>query len=218
MNLTNRMKAVLVLPVLMFSSGQVVQAQCSQGGQLSTGRSQGRMQSFGRQSMMSAGMNLPQQNSLSTGIPALQSSLTSMMQQQQQVAMLAALQQLQQSRQLSALPQPQNSALVSHPGRSGSTDTVARRRRRSKSSADSDQLAQQRPVKDASTDEEIAARRLRMAKDLADDAQLALARGERRSAAKLRERAGERLLYIVENYSTTPSADEAKNLMQGLNP
>ena len=73
-------------------------------------------------------------------------------------------------------------------------------------------------VKDSATEEEIAARRLRLAKDLADQAVVAQGRGERRSAARLRERAGERLLYIVENYRTTSSADEAKNMMLAMNP
>ena len=184
-----------------------------------TSAGQGRMQSFGQQSLMSAGLNLPQMSSFSTNSPNQQIGLIGIMQQQQQLALLSALQQQQLSRQFSANQLPQSSQLVAQRGQGGPADPASRRRqRRSKSSADRDALPLlQSTIKDSSTDEEIAARRLRLAKDLANDAQLAQGRGERWSAARLRERAGERLLHIVENYATTNSAGEAKSLMQGLN-
>jgi hypothetical protein len=215
MNLNVRSKAVLFFSAFMFAFAHQAQAQCNHGG---SGGSQGRMQTFARQGTLSAGISQPQLSSISGGFPTQPGNLLATLQQQQLVSLLA-LQRLQQGQQFMAPQQTQNAILAAHPGQTGSSDFASKRRQRRKSSnstANTD--APSVVLKDSGTEEDIAARRLWMSKDLAEHAERDLGRGERKSAARLRERAGERLLYIVENYARTSSAEEAKSLLQRLTP
>jgi hypothetical protein len=185
-------------------------------GSMQQGRWQTMMQ---QQSLMQAVMNQQQQNAFNT--EQQQNGLVGIMQQQQQIAMLAALQQLQQNRQLLALQQRQNAFLVNQPVQQNLVgDAAPRRRQRRSISAedlDNDPLPPQRQVQDTESNEEIASRRLKLAKDLTGDADQAQAQGNRRWAATLRDRAGDRLQKIVEDYPGTPSAQQAKILISNWN-
>jgi hypothetical protein len=186
-------------------------------GSMQQGRWQTMMQ---QQSLMQAVMNQQQQNAFNTA-QQQQNGLVGIMQQQQQIAMLAALQQLQQNRQLLALQQRQNAFLVNQPVQQNLVgDAAPRRRQRRSISAedlDNDPLPPQRQVQDTESNEEIASRRLKLAKDLTGDADQAQAQGNRRWAATLRDRAGDRLQKIVEDYPGTPSAQQAKILISNWN-
>ena len=209
--ITRLQSIALVACLMLLSSASEGRAQCHGGGQNQTGTPRGMQTMALQQGMLQTLMN-QQQSSLTTPLQ-FQTLSTNGLMQQQQLALLAGLQQLQQARQLSALQQPQQLTAAS------AASPKARSRRHDSTKVSENIPAVSRTqVLDSATDEEIAARRLRMAKDLASDATLAQGRGERRWATKLRERAGERLSYIVENYATTSSADEAKSLFQSLNP
>jgi hypothetical protein len=118
-----------------------------------------------------------------------------------------------------ALQQQQNAILVNQPQQQNLAASPTPRQRRIRLIEDSEDIlpAVQRQSLDAQSDEEIAAARLKMAKDLAGDADQAQAQGDRRRAAILRERAGNRLQNIVESFQGTPSAEQAKMLLQTLN-
>jgi hypothetical protein len=62
--------------------------------------------------------------------------------------------------------------------------------------------------------EDLAARQLQIARDLLADADTAQQQGEADRATRMRERAGERLQTLVENYAGTLAAAEARGLLQ----
>ena len=183
---TSAVHIVLAL-LLMLSAGQV-QAQCE------SGRQQNRSQQFGmgRSSSMQAAM---QQNALQQA--ALQAAM-------QQYALQAAYQQnalqtaFQQNAMVLALrqqtqPQIQHSiAQLPIVLRAGSGDSVPK----------------------LDSPEDAAARQLKIALELVADAESAHEQGERDRASKMRERAGQRLQKLIESYSGTQAAGEARELLQ----
>jgi hypothetical protein len=189
----------LSLPLLL-SAGEA-QAQCRGGSQQNRSPQSG----MSRQSSLQTAM---QQAALQTAMQ--QHALQAAMQQYalqaayQQNALQAAYQQnalqtaLQQNAQLLALrqqqsPPPQNNVAqlrVSPPAVAG--DAI--------------------PKPD--NPEEIAARQLKIARELVVDADTTQQQGERDRAARMRERAGQRLLKLVENFPGTLAAGEARELLR----
>jgi hypothetical protein len=182
----------LALPLLL-SAGQA-QAQC--GG----GRQQNRSQQFGmgRNSSLQAAM---QQNALQAAMQ--QYALQAAMQQyalqaaSQQHALQTAFQQnamLLASRQQTQPKQQNTSVQLPVVSQAGSGDSVTK----------------------PENAEELAARQLKIARDLLADADTTQQQGEPKRANKMRERAGERLLKLVENFSATQAAGEAQALLQTM--
>jgi hypothetical protein len=148
---------------------------------------------------MSALQGAMQQSALQTAMQqyALQAAL-------QQYALQAAYQQnvLQATRQQNAMlqalrqqtqPQQQNAAVQpSGLPRAGGGDNVTL----------------------PDNPEEVAARQLKIARELLADADTTQQQGERDRANRMRQRAGERLQKLVENFSGTLAAAEARDLLQ----
>jgi hypothetical protein len=180
------------LALLLLLSADQAQAQCHGGSQQNRSRQSG----MSRQSSMQAAM---QQAALQTALQqqALQAAL-------QQSALQTAYQQnalqtaLQQNAQLLALRQQQPPPAQATVGQlrvlpvTGNGDTI--------------------PKPD--NPEALAARQLKVARELVVDADTAQQQGERDRATRMRERAGERLRKLVEDYSGTWAAGEAQELLR----
>lgn len=189
----------LALALLLFAGE--AQAQCRGGSQQNRSPQSGMV----RQSSLQTSM---QQAALQTAMQqhALQAAM-------QQAALQAAYQQnllqaaYQQNALQTALQQNALSAALRQQQSPPSQSNVAQLRVNPPAAVDN-------TIPKPDNPEEIAARQLRIARDLVTDADTTQQQGERDRAARMRERAGQRLRELVENFPGTLAAGEARQLLR----
>jgi hypothetical protein len=132
-----------------------------------------------------------------------QQNLVTLAQQQQNATLLMALQQ-----QLLAQRQQQNDTGQATPPRPRRIKVAVEQ------DSDASPAVARTQDRESEDREQAASARLQMARDLAADADVAQIRGENSRATSLREKSNTRLASIVNKYSETSAADEAKSLLK----
>jgi hypothetical protein len=136
--------------------------------------------------------------------------------QQQQYTQLLALQQQQQYAMLLAMQQLNAQPAVLQARQPPANGGVAQLRPAQVQAPVPMPVPEQKDAVPPAAPEEAAGRQLKFTRDLLADADRAAWHGDTDRAAKMRQRAGERLRELVSKYPATHAADDARDLLDTL--